>query len=667
MSTTTTTTEIRAKLGKLRQQTTTIETYTRIVREFEKKFTTATESGDLSPGATMQIFLRLQAVAGRMLTMVAPCRFGEPGDSYGARHLSPESVGDHLRTMLTAIVATGGENSATAFTNRYYRATTEPVDIVDDNTRSRGYSATRRQLVARPLPLSPRLYRVAHSAYNHHLRAIAEFDGAWQSATAALAPVVTKIHNWGKVPARDRCPGLREAVSLSFVLADSERGADGDLHNYNRLWGLHGDINPGHLSAVARKIFPGGKNPKGPAPSATAGRANYRQWLRGEDKLNRATKRTLAVIGYLKRPGKLARHYGAGAESAVVAMGTTANNTEIQRSRGDNRIFYGVAILGRAIGHCRIPALVRLANSAIRALAPARVAVPDCRTAENVLWLPAAAPVPLSPEICLSLSRGFPGAEFSGVAVPGFRSVTTDKGAIGIYAGQAVRCELVVLQVRCGDRRSVQIYHTTARETVASLVAQWTGPEGNYRLSNVVRNLLGPARQSEFDQSAKRRNLARILRLCRSLPRVTFQDSRNSGNCEPGTAEFCKSLGLPATMNSAIAGKALAKLYRAKNRAVKRGELWQAGEALQTNLFHNALAYADRHRPAPAPVVAPPVPAESLASAVESAATAADLPPQVPANWGRTTANYLAELATAAGGEHNPQPAPASRGIYGAW
>lgn len=58
--------------------------------------------------------------------------------------------------------------------------------------------------------------------------------------------------------------------------------------------------------------------------------------------------------------------------------------------------------------------------------------------------------------------------------------------------------------------------------------------------------------------SLRKRN-AQTLRQLRRIPVVTLQDSYNVGNCVPGTAEFCRSLGI--TTNS-VTGRELAKFWK---------------------------------------------------------------------------------------------------------
>lgn len=58
--------------------------------------------------------------------------------------------------------------------------------------------------------------------------------------------------------------------------------------------------------------------------------------------------------------------------------------------------------------------------------------------------------------------------------------------------------------------------------------------------------------------SLRKRN-AQTLRQLRSIPVITLQDSYNVGNCVPGTAEFCRSLGITT---SSVTGRELAKFWK---------------------------------------------------------------------------------------------------------
>lgn len=58
--------------------------------------------------------------------------------------------------------------------------------------------------------------------------------------------------------------------------------------------------------------------------------------------------------------------------------------------------------------------------------------------------------------------------------------------------------------------------------------------------------------------SLRKRN-AQTLRQLRRIPAVTLQDSYDVGNCVPGTAEFCRSLGITT---SSVTGRELAKFWK---------------------------------------------------------------------------------------------------------
>jgi hypothetical protein len=64
--------------------------------------------------------------------------------------------------------------------------------------------------------------------------------------------------------------------------------------------------------------------------------------------------------------------------------------------------------------------------------------------------------------------------------------------------------------------------------------------------------------REQLSLSLRKRN-ATTLRQLRKIPVITLQDSYNVGNCKPGTAEFCRSLGITG---NTIEGRELARLWK---------------------------------------------------------------------------------------------------------
>lgn len=85
-------------------------------------------------------------------------------------------------------------------------------------------------------------------------------------------------------------------------------------------------------------------------------------------------------------------------------------------------------------------------------------------------------------------------------------------------------------------------------------------------LRNRLRLVINPPYRSPYNSAEHKRELRRtVATYCRKLlriPELTIQDSLRTGNCAPGTAQFCRELGIET---STISGREMVKAWRRAN------------------------------------------------------------------------------------------------------
>lgn len=104
--------------------------------------------------------------------------------------------------------------------------------------------------------------------------------------------------------------------------------------------------------------------------------------------------------------------------------------------------------------------------------------------------------------------------------------------------------------------RHLSTYHSTERDDDAAREAI-AG-----RIPYAVRQhsyAVDRERDAAAARERQRQRLARTARTLRTLPRVTLDDSYAVGNCRPGTADFCRQLGITS---ASISGRELCQHWR---------------------------------------------------------------------------------------------------------
>jgi hypothetical protein len=97
-----------------------------------------------------------------------------------------------------------------------------------------------------------------------------------------------------------------------------------------------------------------------------------------------------------------------------------------------------------------------------------------------------------------------------------------------------------------------QMYHTEDNESSAAIVRQ---------IEQRVQSELERRERQRLHNLSTKQQLAKLFWSARKIEKFTIQDSYEVGNCRPGTALFCTTLGLDPSPETAVSGIELAKLW----------------------------------------------------------------------------------------------------------